>query len=212
MSMEFPFESFNDAVENIRQICHRAWTEDLMKGWSGNASARLADDLLVVTAASTAKGFLSPEDCLLINFAGEVLSGKGKASSESGAHIRIYQKLAGCRAILHTHPPYMQALERKYGGNNRLKRHNMRWHLLNTRLFEADLWCPRLYVSPALPPGSCELAEATAASLDVDATLPCAIWLENHGLFAIGPGIADCLCLTEEFEHLARIRLMSSCI
>ncbi len=202
-----------EAIKQIADICHIAWEKDFMAGWSGNASIRLLSnpELLVITAKGKTKGQLKSGDYLLVNLEGEKLSGKASASSESRLHTILYENWPEINAILHTHPPYMQALEiALYSERAGLKSPNERF--LNIELHEASIWRKRLYFSGNFFPGTEDLAVSANYSLNQNEgklLFPCAIWLPFHGLCAAGENLESCLNLSEELEHLAKVQLLS---
>lgn len=205
------------SVKRIMDICKVAWEKGLMAGWSGNASVRLPDNpgLLVITASGSPKGMLETDDCLLINLKGEKLAGKGKASSESQLHTILYEGFPEIQAILHTHPPFLQALE--LAMNAAVKAGGFPGeNFLKMKLHEAQIWRHHLHFAENYPPGSAELAQSAIKGIRDDleretreAALPLAVWLPGHGLCAAAGNLKDCLCLTEEMEHLAQVRLLS---
>lgn len=188
-------------MAELCKFCHIAWQKGFMAGFSGNASLRLSFGF-IITASGAAKGFMRDRDCLLLDAAGNALCGSSKPSSELATHLACYEAMPGCKAILHTHPTGLQALELKAGGLSGDK-------LFNAGLYEEQIWKERLFFAADKAPGSQELAEAAVRSLTGEVKLPCAIWLEKHGLVALGVNLRDCLCVTEELEHLAMARLMA---
>lgn len=210
------FALYEEALKEIQDICHIAGKKGFMSGWSGNASTRVSSNEghVIITAAGKAKGRLKNEDCLLINLKGNKLQGRGRASSESKLHTYIYEKWPNIKAILHTHPPFLQALELKLGQIK--SRPNLKEELLNMPLHEATMWTGRLCVAENYYPGSEELAISAVEAVVKDIvkaneepSLPFAIWLPGHGLCVAGLDLESCLCLTEEFEHLGRVRLLA---
>lgn len=205
------------ALKQILDICRSASEKGLMAGWSGNASVRLETDpdLLLITGAGKAKGRLGPDDCPLISLKGRKLSGKARISSESRLHTLIYETLPAIKAILHSHPPYLQALELALTEERALAGDLWKEKFLDLKLHEAAVWRARLVFSIEYPPGSEELARSALEALkkklaeNSGALLPFAVWLPKHGLCAVGERLEDCLCLTEELEHLALTQLMS---
>lgn len=218
MNTNFPDPAeISQAVRQIMAICRIAWEKGFMAGWSGNASMRLPENprLLLITASGSPKGLLETDDCLLINLKGEKLAGQAKASSESRLHTVLYEAWPAVKAILHTHPAYLQALELAVSAGETESSRFLTEKFLNVNLHEALIWRGRLHFAANYPPGSAELAQsAVKAVLDnmdkqkKEPALPLAIWLPFHGLCAMGKTLKDCLCLTEEFEHLARVQLL----
>lgn len=196
--------NFQEAVSTIIQVCHAAWQEGFMPGFSGNASIRLDNGQIAVTAAGAPKGRLASYDCILADSS----QGQRKPSSETLMHRAIYEALSQCMAILHTHPPYMQALNLALDKGRGIE--NIRDNFLNLPLFEARVWRQRLFFAGTYPPGSAELANAAANALPKsDCSLPCALWLSAHGLCALAGDLPTALCITEEMEHLAKVQLLA---
>ena len=219
MNMDLPYPSeITHIVQQIMTICQLAWEKGFMAGWSGNASIRLATNpqLLLITASGSPKGLLESEDCLLINLKGEKLSGKGKASSESQLHTVLYENCPQLKAILHTHPPYLQALELSLEDMENNSVNMLNEKMLNVKLHEAQIWRKHLHFAGDYPPGSSELADSALKAIRAKEgetisklALPLAIWLPRHGLCAMAENLKACLCLTEEIEHLAQVQLLS---
>ena len=207
----------NEDLNEIIRICGIAWQKGLMAGWSGNASLRLgiSPQRLLITSSGSPKGFLQAHDMLIIDLQGKKMAGKANPSSESRLHTLLYERFPQIAAILHTHPPFLQALELALR-ERWLEYHDLKQHFLNVKLYESELWRPHLAFAEACPPGSPQLAYSAAEAIlqNEEKTaealcLPLAIWLPGHGLCAAGKKLLDCLCLTEELEHLAQTQLLS---
>lgn len=190
-----------EMVEEFRSVCRDAWKQGLLSGCNGNASRRLgshAPGLVCITRSGAAKGRLTAADCCLMDMAtGAAVSG-GPASTESGMHLAIYRARPDCKAILHTHPRRLLALSLRLAGRQE--------NFLRLPLFEAEVWRARLGFSPALAPGTTELADAVALA----AGSRDAVWMAGHGLCCLGRTLAEALCLAEELEHLAALQLLAT--
>lgn len=188
-------------VEEFRSVCRDAWKQGLLSGCNGNASRRFgghAPGLVCVTRSGAAKGRLTAADCCLMDITtGAAVSG-GPASTESGMHLAIYRSRPDCNAILHTHPRRLLALSLRLAGRQE--------DFLRLPLFEAEVWRAKLGFSPALPPGTAELADAVALA----ASSKDAVWMAGHGLCCLGRNLAEALCLTEELEHLAALQILAT--
>ena len=190
-------------IDEIRRVCHNAWEKGLMAGWSGNASIK-TENGIVITTSGTPKGFLNDQDFLLIDMQASIVAGWTKPSSETLLHLELYRAYPSCRAIFHTHPACLQALAIKMGGLP-----DYHEEFLNLPLYEAEMWKPRLFFGAAFPAGSREVALNAVDACEGRFCLPCAIWLERHGLAACGEDLRQAFCLTEELEHLAKVQLLS---
>ena len=190
-----------EMVEEFRSVCRDAWKQGLLSGCNGNASRRFGDHapgLVCVTRSGAAKGRLTAADCCLMDITtGAAVSG-GPASTESGMHLAIYRSRPDCNAILHTHPRRLLALSLRLAGRQE--------DFLRLPLFEAEVWRAKLGFSPALPPGTAELADAVALA----ASSKDAVWMAGHGLCCLGRNLAEALCLTEELEHLAALQILAT--
>jgi L-fuculose-phosphate aldolase len=78
----------------------------LTAGTSGNVSARLADDRVVITPSSLSYEEMTLDDLVVIDMAGEVVDGTRSASSEKHVHLACYRAFAEIGSVIHSHPVY----------------------------------------------------------------------------------------------------------
>lgn len=78
-------------------------------GVSGNVSARIDNNSLIITSSGSANGYLSEDDFSVIDFEGKVISGQPKPSSEKFLHIEFYRKRPDVNYIIHVHSPYLSS-------------------------------------------------------------------------------------------------------
>ncbi len=207
-------------ARSIADICAAAWTRGLLSGVNGNVSVRVGEqgDAVVITRRGAAKGRLAPGDLIRLDLATgkrAELSGSARPSTEAPMHLAIYDRLPHARAIVHTHPPCLLALEQNAPGQN---------PLAGLDLFEARLFVQQMALAGELQPGSVGLAEAVASAAagaappdgpnaDPLAHVPQgeshAVFLSKHGLVCWGEDLNEALALTEELESLARVKLLA---
>lgn len=198
----------------LKKICAQACAAGLMHGWSGNASLRLEDGSVLITASGINKRDISANECVILGMEGHILAGARKPSSEWRAHMALYAALPQATVILHTHPVHLQALELVLSTLGQEKNEEWRWRFLNINIFEAEIWRDRLVFAPPLAPGSAGLADSVAAAIADSvnagkmAPFPIAVWLGRHGLCAVAENPRDVAPLTEELEHLAQVQLL----
>jgi rhamnulose-1-phosphate aldolase len=135
--------------------------------------------------------------------------GGGTPTSELGPHLRAHAaRLAATggadRAVIHTHPPNLIALTYAL---------DLDTVSLTRLLWEMHTECVVVFPDgcgyvPWLPPGSDELARATAAVLEVR---PMAVW-QHHGIVAAGPDLDTALGLIDTAEKAADIRVKAASI
>ncbi len=96
------FSLKNDIVEAGKRIYARGYVASN----DGNISARVDDEKVVITPTGVSKGFMKPEDLIVINMEGKVISGNKKPSSEMFMHLQVYKDRPDVFSVCHAHPPY----------------------------------------------------------------------------------------------------------
>ncbi|QBQ56396.1 methylthioribulose 1-phosphate dehydratase [Nitrosococcus wardiae] len=90
------------------------------RGWvpatSGNFSARIDSNGMVITVSGWHKGQLSPEGMLLANLQGDPLTTGKHPSAETLLHAALYRRVPEVNAIFHTHSVYSTVLSRMLSG------------------------------------------------------------------------------------------------
>lgn len=100
-----------DYREKVLELIHYgklAGEKNFTPGYSGNLSARYGDNVIITTSGS-ANGYLTEDDFVVIDFAGNIVTGKGKPSSEKFLHLDFYKIRPDVNYIIHVHPVYLSA-------------------------------------------------------------------------------------------------------
>ena len=85
----------------------RMYNDKMCAGTSGNISAFLREDqLIVITPSSYDYSIMEEKDIVVIDLDGNVVDGWLKPSSEWKMHAEIYKNLSHVDAVIHTHSPY----------------------------------------------------------------------------------------------------------
>lgn len=90
-----------------KQLCYigrRMKEGGLIAACDGNMSYRRDDGTVVITPSGVPKGELKPSDLLIMDMDGNILKGKGKASTETNLHLQVYKLRPDVKAIVHCHP------------------------------------------------------------------------------------------------------------
>lgn len=181
--------------DEMVRVGRQGWERGLFSGREGNISVRLLDGRVLVTASGVCKGRLGPDGvCHVDPATGLALPGE-KPTTELPAHLAVYREQPRARAIVHTHPPHILALDRYFEDPK---------EILNLSLYETDMYREKFGIVPALPPGGGKLGDfvgKTAANRQ-------ALLMRRHGLICWGGTLEEALCLSEELENMARIRWM----
>ncbi len=191
------------AIESMASVCRDAWETGLMRGFNGNMSLRIgegtAKDVLLVTGTGVAKGHMSSASLALSDLEGNHLAGC-RLSSEMPMHAAVYAQRPETRSVLHVHPAHLLAL------SLRCREHKERF--LEMPLLESGIWKKAVASVPFYPNGSRELGLAVGEAF----AAPCirAVFMEGHGLCAVGSTGAEALSICEELEHMAKIQLLAA--
>jgi L-fuculose-phosphate aldolase len=92
--------------KEIVEVGKRIYNRGYVASNDGNISARIDKDRILITPTGVSKGFMAPEDLLIVDMSGKLLSGKKKQSSESNMHIQVYNDRPDVTSVCHAHPPY----------------------------------------------------------------------------------------------------------
>ncbi len=182
--------------EKIRQQVLTAIIEatelGLINGTSGNIAVR--DDVEEV-AAITPSGIpyktMKAEDIAIISLDGKWLDGPFKPSSETPMHTAVLRARPDIKATVHTHGMYVTAMA--MSGED----------LLPSTPPQAEF-----LPAPAVPfimPGSKELADAVAETLDRGNV----VLLKNHGMFCAGKSIKEAMSAAVYTEEAAQVACYS---
>jgi L-fuculose-phosphate aldolase len=85
-------------------------------GTSGNLSARLGPDRILITPSGLAKGFMKPDQLIVINMAGQKVGPESEANrglqptSETAMHLECFRLRPDVGGVVHAHPPTAIAL------------------------------------------------------------------------------------------------------
>jgi L-fuculose-phosphate aldolase len=173
----------------ICDIGKRVWQRGMASANSGNISARFDGEEIMITPTMVSKGFMRPEQILVMNLAGEVLRGEGYPTSETPMHLRLFRERPDIGGIVHAHPPVATSFA--------IAGKPLDLHLVP----EAVIFLGEVPLVPFCMPGSEELAEAIVPYLDdYDAVL-----LENHGVLCWGSDVEQAYHRLETAEFSAQV-------
>jgi L-fuculose-phosphate aldolase len=177
------------AAREIVHVCRRLFDAGLIAGQDGNVSVRLPGDVILVTPAGASKIDVTEADLVDLDLTGRQIGGARSASSEVGMHLRIYQRRADVRAVVHAHPPVATGF-----GVAGLD-------FMDDVLPEAIFLLGGVPLVPYAMPGTPALSDALEPFLDAhDGFL-----LANHGATTVGPTLLLAHQRMESMEHAARI-------
>lgn len=174
--------------EDIVRHCRLLHQRGYLAANDGNVSVRLDANRLLVTPSGVHKGFLEPSDLIVVDMAGNKLSGSRTPTGEIALHLRALAQRPDASAVVHAHPPLAIAM-------------SLTKKKLDGILPEVTLSLGRLQVVPYARPLTDDLAKAVAAALEHSD----AVILERHGTVAVGRNVAEAYGQTERIEHASQV-------
>ena len=167
------------------------------KGWvaanDGNISIRLDDERIMCTPTGVSKGMLHIDDIIVVDYAGEKVSGRMERTSEIKMHLKIYELREEIDSVVHAHPPVATGFAAA-------------GKALNTALL------PEVVIGLGCVP----LAGYGLPGTDAltDPMLPLiprydALLLGNHGAVSYGKDVMQAYFRMETVEHFARINFVA---
>ena len=178
--------------EDLCEVGRRLYNAGFMPGSSGNLSAILSENEILITPSGVSKGFLQPEDIAKIDRQGNQLEGGILPSSEKAVHLAAYEERPDIRAVAHSHPPMLIAfsvaglnfpggilpeIEIMFGGN--------------------------VPIAPYATPGSRALADSIRPHIRNRGIS--AVIMDHHGLIAVGHDIYQAAIRSENAEAAAKV-------
>lgn len=99
--------------QEIARVGRLMYDKGFISASDGNISARLETGRILITPSGLHKGFLEPEQVLIVDEAGKVISAGSpalKPTSEMPMHLEAYRQRPDIGAVVHAHPPITIAL------------------------------------------------------------------------------------------------------
>ena len=93
--------------DELIQYGKLAGQKNFTPGISGNMSARYGEDKILITSSGSANEYLEDDELVVIDFAGNLIEGSKKPSSEKMLHVEYYKQRPDINYILHMHSPYL---------------------------------------------------------------------------------------------------------
>jgi L-fuculose-phosphate aldolase len=186
--------AIKDISERMVKAGRELYDHGLVKGTSGNISARIPDaDTFLIKPSGARMEFLKPEELVLVDLQGNKIRGEADVSRETPIHAAIYRARKDVQAVVHTHAPTATA----FG--------IAKTEILPLQIEMFMLLPNGVPVVPFEPPGSKALAAAVQKKIaNYDALI-----LENHGIITVGSTLEAACILNEMVEEAAKIQLVA---
>ena len=171
------------------KYCHKVYEKGYVAAYDGNLSIRLDEKRVLITPSGICKGDVREEDLVEIDYEGNLLSGNGKASTESKIHLLAYKHRQDIDAVVHCHPIHASAFAALGEG-------------FTTPVFpEVILSLGKVPLCKYATPSTDELPKSMEPYIDY----AWAMLLENHGAITFAKSIHGAFFRMEKLEHAAQI-------
>lgn len=162
---------------------------------SGNISARLDENRVLATPSGLAKGFMTPEQLIVVDMDGRRVDTPNAANadlrptSELAMHLECYRKRPDVSGVVHAHPQTAVALTiADYDFNQCL-------------IPEVVVTMGYVPITPYATPASIENRDAITVLIENHDV----ILLAHHGSLTVGKTVWEAYLLLESLEHNANI-------
>jgi len=177
--------SEKDLKLEIIKVGKRLYEAGLAVAKSGNLSARIDEENILITATGTFLGQLKEDDIVKVNLASAKFVGDIKPSSELPLHSLVYKNFPA-KVVIHCHPPLINGY---FGVVKTLK----------AMSFETKFYLGDIPIIPQETP-TVTSPELVIAALKTNNL----VVLKNHGTVAIADKFEDALSITEALEEAVK--------
>ncbi len=175
--------------DEIVDAGRRLYNRGFVASNDGNLSVRVDDTQILITPTGVSKGFMKPEELVLIDMLGNHSKENHEPSSEYLLHLEVYRKRPDIMSVCHAHPPFATGFA--VAG----------YELNQSILPEVIITLGKIPLVGYAHPGSPDLsAKIRPFIAGHDAFL-----LQNHGALTIGKNVFSAYHKMETLEHFAHI-------
>ena len=189
-------QALREQICHIGRLMHK---NQYIDGTSGNISARLGQERVLCTPSGLAKGFMSPDQLIIVDLDGKrrgpttPANAHLKPTSEMLMHLECYMQREDVNGVVHAHPPTAVALTVAGIGFD------------NCVIPEAIVILGVIPTTPYATPASAENRDAIRQLIQEHD----AIMLAYHGSLTVADNVWDAYMRLESLEHTAKIMYMA---
>lgn len=185
-----------EAREALCEIGRRLWERQFVEASAGNLTYRLADGRILATPTQISKGFMQPDDLVVLDADGNQLYGHRRKTSEILVHLQILRHRPDVNCVIHCHAPHATAFA------------VTRRTLPKCIHPELEVFLGEVPITPYRTPGTQAVADSLLPYLrDYNVFL-----LASHGVVAAGSGVMDAWWKTEIIEAYCRLLVLAHTI
>lgn len=182
-----------EIAEAMCEVGRRVWQKNYVASNDGNFSFRLSEDRVLCTPTMTSKGFMKPEQMVVVDLDGNQVGGTARATSEVKIHLFIYRERPDVHSVVHVHPPHATAFA------------VAQRELPKCILPEIEIFLGEIPLAPYATTGTWDFARSIAPWVrNHDCFL-----LTNHGAVTVGQDPFDAYYKMETLDQYCRILLLA---
>lgn len=173
-------------------------SHDWCPATSGNLSARIDQQRILITVSGKAKGMLGEEDLMEVDSQGNPYNSDKKPSAETLLHALIYGHIPTARYIIHTHSVFGTVMSRAiWSGEIVFNNYEMQKAFTGVSSHEQEVKVPVFGNSQNMVELATEVDKYLAGS-----PLCPAFILAGHGVYSWGDSVAEARRHSEAMEFL----------
>ncbi len=169
------------------------YDKDFVAAGDGNVSVKLAPDRFLTTPSGLHKGYLRPDQLVVVDAQGNKISGALSASSELPMHLCAYRKRPDIGAVIHAHPPISTAFS--------IAGISLARCVLPEVVLSLGSIPTTRYATPTTPEGA-EVIQDFIQDYD-------ALILDRHGSLTVGEDLEAAYMRLERIEHSAQVTYLA---
>jgi methylthioribulose-1-phosphate dehydratase len=191
------------AAEAIVAAGRRLDALGLVPATAGNFSVRLDAGRIAVTVSGRHKGFLQPDDVMVVELDGVPEDPRSRSSAETLLHCGIYRRFPQAGAVLHGHSIANTVLSRAFGSGLRLAGYELLKAFPGLPTHDAEVTLP-------VVPNDQDIARMQRgldALWDRMTDMPPGYLIAGHGSYVWAPDMPAALLRMEALEFMLACEL-----
>lgn len=188
---------FQQRADELIDAGRLLYSMGMVPATSGNFSARLLDNNMLITVSGRNKGRLRHEDIMLADATGNSLDGN-KPSAETLLHVQIYNRFPDARCILHPHSVNATLLSMVADGDIELRDYEILKAFPGISTHECKVTVPVFSNDQDMG----RLSTAVETRMMDSEEVFHGYLIRGHGFYTWGNSVDDALRHVEAFEFL----------
>ncbi|MAR93154.1 MAG: methylthioribulose-1-phosphate dehydratase [Pseudomonadales bacterium] len=188
----------NQLKQNVIDIGRWVDSHHWCPATSGNLSARIDQQRILITVSGQAKGSLTADSLMEVGAEGKPYAAEQRPSAETLLHTLIYGHIPGARYVIHTHSVYGTVFSRViWNGEIRFKNYEMQKAFAGVTSHEQEIVVPVYGNNQDMVALARQVNEYLAAGPQCPAFI-----LAGHGVYTWGGSVAEAKRHSEALEFL----------